>query len=212
MTYNKIPLKTRQQFWEQRARNEGFTYGTEASLSAQLSLPHITAGKHILTIGDAYGRNAVLFAKRGAIVTNIDLCEPWIKEAEKLKNNLQITNICKDVLTTDFPKQSFDVIFSNFVLHFFTDSELKTLFKKISSWLKPSSLFICSWLSDKDASANTAYGGGQHLRHYNKNTLRKTYNQNGFALDKAISLFELETIFNKKQKTNFLFTIASVRK
>jgi 2-polyprenyl-3-methyl-5-hydroxy-6-metoxy-1,4-benzoquinol methylase len=127
----KENIMARRDFWEQRASEEGLTYGTKPSSSAQLALPYILEGYKVLAIGDAYGRNALFLAKHGAEVVNVDLCNEWIKIADRLKGKYPIKNICEDILNIQFRNESFNVIFANFVLHFFTDDELKSLFEKL---------------------------------------------------------------------------------
>ncbi|KKQ76026.1 MAG: hypothetical protein US98_C0053G0004 [Parcubacteria group bacterium GW2011_GWC1_38_6] len=199
---------SRKIFWEQRAKKEGLTYGKKPSLSAQLTLPFILKGYNVLTIGDAYGRNASLFAKHGVEVINVDLCREWIKDADRLKRNLPITNICEDIINSSFKNKSFEIVFANFVLHFFTERELKLLFKKLRKWLRDPALFICSWISEKDQYTHSGYPKSCYLKHYTEKDLKRLYKQNNFELVKLLQISEIETIFDKQRKTHFWFSVA----
>ena len=80
-------------------------------------------GKRILDIGCGFGRESILFAKKGAIVTGMDISDKSIEFArkrifeEKLGNiNFETLNI-DDLAYADF----FDVVFCRGSLHHFPD-------------------------------------------------------------------------------------------
>ncbi len=204
MTISQSPIP--KQYWEQRAQG-GKIYGDEQSFSAQLALQYLKKGQRILEIGGAYGRNSTFFAKNGMRVINSDLSPTWIAIANADKKNLSLTNICGDVLLQDFNKK-FDAAFSNFVLHFFRDNELKTLLQKVSRIIKPNGWFINSWLSSNDMYASTGYHNGLYIHCYTGEELKALHEQNGFQFITCLETIELETVNAADRKTFFWFTAA----
>lgn len=77
------------------------------------------AGKRILEIGGGIGTDHVQFAKHGAITTDIDLSAGHLalaKENFRLRG-LNGTFVHHDAETLPFPEASFDVVYSNGVIH-----------------------------------------------------------------------------------------------
>lgn len=198
-----------QAYWEFRAR-DGKIYGDEPSSGARLALPYLSSGSTLLEIGGAYGRNCFLFARRGIDTTNVDLCANWISIAEQTKGPLPLQNICSDILEFS-PSRAFDVIFSNFVLHFFSDEKLDTIFQQAHSWLKAGGLFINSWLSTNDPYATEGYpvrGYQITPKCFTKPEFEVIHRKHEFQLIACNELRELESINSKDRKTTFWFTVA----
>ena len=84
-------------------------------------------GKKILDLGCGFGREAVLFAKEGAVVTGIDLSDKSIQKAKDLalKMGVSVTFKVANVDLLDF-KDEFDIVFCRASLHHFPNPN-KTL-------------------------------------------------------------------------------------
>jgi glycosyltransferase involved in cell wall biosynthesis/ubiquinone/menaquinone biosynthesis C-methylase UbiE len=77
------------------------------------------AGKHLLEIGGGMGTDLAQFAEHGAIVTDVDLSSGHLALAQEnfRLRGLTGTFIHQDAETLPFPDNSFDVVYSNGVIH-----------------------------------------------------------------------------------------------
>lgn len=77
------------------------------------------AGKRLLEIGGGMGTDLAQFAKHGAIVTDVDLSSGHLSLAQEnfRLRGLTGTFIHQDAETIPFPDNSFDVVYSNGVIH-----------------------------------------------------------------------------------------------
>ncbi|MFA4872469.1 MAG: class I SAM-dependent methyltransferase [Patescibacteria group bacterium] len=203
---NTAPLSTPQLFWEQRAQ-EGKIYGDEPSFGSRQALHYLKKGDEVLEVGGAYGRNSIYFTQHGMRVTNIDLSKTWIRMADKNKDSLPLINKCQDIRTAKF-KKTFDVIFSNFVLHFFNDTEVLFVMKKLYKALKVGGLLINSWLSSNDIYAHTRYKNGLYIHCYTKEELDRLHAEHDFEIINMFETIELERINTNDRKTFLWFTVA----
>lgn len=128
----------------------------------------------ILELGCGVGNDSYYFASQGHEVLGTDFSQVAIEKNNKYfkENNLKfrILDISKP---TNFPDNSFDVIYAHLSLHYFTDEITKKIFRELNRILKPSGLlcFLCK--STEDPS----YGKGKqieidmfeengHIRHF----------------------------------------------
>jgi len=197
---------TNKTYWEQRAQ-AGKIYGEEPSFSVRQAMHYLKPRSEVLEVGGAYGRNSMYFARHGMNVTNVDLSKTWIRMADESEEGLPITNICGDIRKVRFQKH-FDVVFSNFVLHFLRNKELSAIMKKLYNALKPDGLLINSWLSSNDMYASTGYKNGLYLHCFTKEELERLHAQHGFELINIFETIELETINTNDRKTFLWFTVA----
>ena len=98
------------------------------------------AGKHILEVGSGAGGHSALFAKYGAQVTSIDLTLPRVKSTQNKFDLLcPSSDDCRalqsDAENLPFADDSFDLVYSNGVIHHTLDTE-KAL-SEIHRVLKP---------------------------------------------------------------------------
>jgi len=91
--------------------------------------------KRILDVGCGFGRESILLAKNGALVTGIDISHKSIQVAKKLALDEGIDNIDFKVLKVEdlTYENEFDVVFCRGSLHHFYDVEsvVKTLYKAL---------------------------------------------------------------------------------
>jgi ubiquinone/menaquinone biosynthesis C-methylase UbiE len=77
------------------------------------------AGKQLLEIGGGMGTDLAQFAKHGAVITDVDLSSGHLalaQESFRLRG-LKGTFVHHDAETIPFPDNSFDVVYSNGVIH-----------------------------------------------------------------------------------------------
>ena len=75
------------------------------------------------------GRFTGELAKTAAHVTAVEFMPTFIKENEVINGAKypNITFVCADATTLDFPAGSFDFVFTNWLMMYFTDAEVQRL-------------------------------------------------------------------------------------
>lgn len=133
-------------FWESHSHNasiEEMMLDTNASLISQEELPEVMAllpelkGKKVLELGGGIGRFTSQIATQSSHVTTVDFMESFIQKNRDLnKDHNNIEFITADVTKLEMEKGSFDVIFSNWLLMYLSDEEVRQLAMKMLTWLK----------------------------------------------------------------------------
>ena len=97
--------------------------------------------KTILDLGCGYGWHCKYAAENGAKqILGIDLSENMIREAKKKNNDPKIKYEVCGLDNFSYPKNTFDCVVSNLVLHYIND--LDEIYKKVYRTLKPGGTFI----------------------------------------------------------------------
>jgi 2-polyprenyl-3-methyl-5-hydroxy-6-metoxy-1,4-benzoquinol methylase len=116
------------------------------------NLKYIQAGQKVLEIGCGEGILAVLMAKKGAIVTAVDISEKNLEAAKELANKerVKIEFIKADVENLSFQENSFDVVVADNVLEHLPNfekglSEIKRVSKKYAVIALPTCFNFCAW-------------------------------------------------------------------
>ena len=75
------------------------------------------------------GRFTGELAKTASWVTAVEFMPTFIKENEVVNGSKysNITFMCADVTTLEFPPESFDFVFSNWLMMYLTDAEVQSL-------------------------------------------------------------------------------------
>lgn len=103
-----------------------------------LSLLPGLAGKRVLELGAGIGRYTSHLLTKAEHVTAVDFMERFVKKnREENGHHSNAAFIQADVTKLDVPKKSFDIIFSNWLLMYLSDEELKAMTKKMLHWLRP---------------------------------------------------------------------------
>lgn len=100
-------------------------------------LPSLS-GKSVLELGAGIGRFSSSLSEKAASVVAVDFVEASCKinrESNSKFTNLEV--VCEDALKLSFPQNSFDIVFSNWLLMYLSDAEVQTLANKCLTWLKP---------------------------------------------------------------------------
>ncbi|KAJ8022972.1 Phosphoethanolamine N-methyltransferase 3 [Holothuria leucospilota] len=94
-------------------------------------------GKKVLELAGGVGRFTGIIAQQACHVTTVDFMEPFIEESKKNnKNQTNIDYIIDDVNNLEFENESFDLIFSNWLLCYFCEDDLHKLLCRLLMWLK----------------------------------------------------------------------------
>lgn len=98
-------------------------FADQVETECAFSLFQIKPGMHILDIGCGTGNFSIKLAKKGAIVTGIDISENMLSIACKkaAKENLTIHFRTMDSLNLKFPDRAFDGVFSMAAIEFVID-------------------------------------------------------------------------------------------
>ncbi len=110
-------------FWEDYAYKKGRRYDRGNLTRKFLELIDLdnVAGKRVLDIGCGAGQYSVLLAKRGAIVTGIDLSTVGIEHAKRMAEANGVADRCTFSVTefsnSHFPDEHFDIIYMHEVYH-----------------------------------------------------------------------------------------------
>ncbi|CAH0474093.1 unnamed protein product [Peronospora belbahrii] len=95
-------------------------------------------GKDVLELAAGIGRFTSILGKTAKSVTAVEFIEDFHKA--NIATNGQMENIkflCRDVVTLENERHSFDVIFSNWIFMYLGDEEVKAFAKKAIKWLRP---------------------------------------------------------------------------
>ncbi len=120
-------------------------YGPHCPNEDQLQLIGEVAGKHVLEIGCGGGQCSIAFAKRGAIVTGIDISDEQVRFAQKLaeEHGVKATFLQGDVTSLGIiANATQDIVFSAYALQYL--ERLDLCFAEVHRVLKPGGLFVCS--------------------------------------------------------------------
>ena len=117
---------------------------TDAASIDKLERPEILsqipsfAGKDVLELGAGIGRFSGVLARKAKKVVAVDFVATSCVENRKAnvdQKNLEVMQA--DVTTLDFPPNSFDLVFSNWLFMYLTDEECRELAAKLLRWLRP---------------------------------------------------------------------------
>lgn len=98
-------------------------------------------GKSVLDLGCGYGWHCKFAAEQGAVkVLGLDLSEKMIGEARKRNWGSQIQYRISGLEEYDYPKNEWDCVISNLVLHYIEDIE--EICRKVHRTLKPGGVFL----------------------------------------------------------------------
>jgi phosphoethanolamine N-methyltransferase len=123
---------------------ENMMLDSNAAIMDVLERPEILAelpslnDKAVLELGSGIGRFSSSLAANASSVIAVDFVEASCKinmESNSHYENLEV--ICEDALKLTFPANSFDIVFSNWLLMYLTDAEVQALASRCLNWLKP---------------------------------------------------------------------------
>ncbi|XP_011608844.2 phosphoethanolamine N-methyltransferase 3-like isoform X1 [Takifugu rubripes] len=155
---NRVPLDDpRQQvkrartkmteFWKEHSKEatvEEMMLDSQANELTQYELPEILSilpclrESNVLELGAGIGRYTSHLLTKAKHVTAVDFMESFVEKNRRNNgHHSNVTFIRSDVTKLEIPKNSIDFIFSNWLLMYLSDEELKTFIKKSLHWLRP---------------------------------------------------------------------------
>ena len=95
-------------------------------------------GNNALELGAGIGRYSAQLAKKCRCLHVVEFVPELLERNQR--RNASFSNIkyvCEDVVNLDYPPETFDLVFSSWLLMYLSDQEIATLVEKTARWLKP---------------------------------------------------------------------------
>nr|XP_029511209.1 phosphoethanolamine N-methyltransferase 3-like [Oncorhynchus nerka] len=134
------------EFWKEHSRQatvEEMMLDSHAQELTQQELPEILSllpslsGQRVLELGAGIGRYTSHLLTQASHVTAVDFMESFVeKNRQDNSHHGNASFLQADVTKLDFPKNSFDIIFSNWLLMYLSDEELRSLTERMLGWLR----------------------------------------------------------------------------
>lgn len=155
-------LQLMNNFWDERYSTKDYIYGTEPNQFFSEQIGKLKPGKIIL-IGEGEGRNAVFAAKLGWDVDAVDSSSVARDKALKLakRHHAKINYIVADVLSYNFPVNTYDAIGVIFLHINETQEESTILYQNLYNSLKKGGRIILELFSKNQIGKKS--GGPQDL-------------------------------------------------
>ena len=146
--------------WDTVYAEQHYVFGTAPNefLASQQNL--LKPGQRALAVADGEGRNGVWLAEQGLDVLSVEYSQPAVEKARKLaqERGVSLAFEVADVLTWDWPVQTFDVVAAIFIQ--FAEPEARTrLFTQLQAALKPGGLLILQGYTPKQLTYKTGGPG-----------------------------------------------------
>ncbi|CAN6336914.1 unnamed protein product [Urochloa humidicola] len=144
----EVERKVQKSYWEEHSKGltvESMMLDSRAADLDKEERPEILSllpsykGKSVLELGAGIGRFTGDLAKEAGHVLALDFIESVIKKNESINgHHKNITFMCADVTSPNLKIEdnSFDLIFSNWLLMYLSDEEVEKLVGKMVKWLK----------------------------------------------------------------------------
>ncbi len=151
---NKVDAHIRSEFYDMR----GFLNGDSSLKSIELELLGNIKGKKVLHLQCHFGQDTISLARKGAIITGVDLSDKAIQKAQGFAEECKVeaTFICCDIF--DLPNhldEQFDIVFTSYgTIGWLPD--LDKWASIVSRYLKPEGQFVfvefhpVVWMFDND--------------------------------------------------------------
>ena len=109
-----------------------------SQIMAQLPL---VGGERVLELGAGICRYSGRLAKIAAHVTAVDFNESFVQgNRRRNSSHSNITFLEQDVMKLSFPRHSFDLVFSNWLLMYLSEAQVEEIIERFACWLKPGGL------------------------------------------------------------------------
>lgn len=120
-------------------------YGTvHAKTEKDFNLIGDVKGKKVLDMGCGGGNNSIALAKRGAIVTGVDISQEQLAHAQRNaeREGVKVRFIASSMEEYEVTEGEYDVVISMAALGYI--EHVEPVFEKISRSLKDGGIFVCS--------------------------------------------------------------------
>ncbi len=127
--------------WTLDIRDQSWVEETGDQVDFLIQALHLSGGERILDLACGFGRHALELARRGFLVTGVDITPDYIAFAREQaqRENLSAEFICRDIREISF-EQEFDVVLSmadGAIGYLESEEENRKIFEVISKALKP---------------------------------------------------------------------------
>lgn len=127
--------------WTLDIRDQSWVEETGDQVDFLIQTLHLSGGERILDLACGFGRHALELARRGFLVTGVDITPDYIAFAREQaqRENLSAEFICRDIRKISFDRE-FDVVLSmadGAVGYLESEEENQKIFEVISKALKP---------------------------------------------------------------------------
>ncbi len=97
------------EFWDERYRGEGFSFGTEPNAFLVSQAHRLKPGLRALVPGDGEGRNGVWLARQGLVVDTVDVSPIGVAKAQAFAKSrgVAINAEIGDLLDWDWPRERY---------------------------------------------------------------------------------------------------------
>lgn len=148
------------EFWNERYRGEGFSFGTEPNVFLASQVHHLKPGMRALVPGDGEGRNGVWLAQQGLIVDSVDISPIAIGKAKALAEarGVRINANAADLLDWDWPQEEYDLVAALYI-HFF-DADRPAMHRAMLKALKPGGIIIFESFRTEQIEFQKVHGSG----------------------------------------------------
>jgi len=227
LNQNIIPCKTdRIKSWDHIYARDLLRWGINPSVTAKLAMIDIPKeSKCLLDVGCGYGRDAINFTEKlnNLIVYGIDSSIKAVTlYNEQLDSRPRVKIRCSDIfkgLPNEFPKK-FDVIFSNYFFHLFNNNECVKILNLLCSVMSKKSLFLSSFVSNKDRH----FGKGKKLDYslyevqkgvpwlfFNEKMILTLFAQSNLEIIRMNHFTELESRRSEPDRVDAFYVIAKIK-
>jgi len=141
-----------QTFWNQQAQEasvEEMMLDTNAKELGKEEIPETLsmlpdiAGMDVLELGAGIGRFIGRLAEHCKTLTAVDFVKKFVDKNRELNGHLGNCHfVHADAARLQQPANSYDLVFSNWLLMYLDDVEVKNLLAKIHRWLRPKGYFF----------------------------------------------------------------------
>jgi SAM-dependent methyltransferase len=141
---------------------------------AEESAEYLKKPSSILELGCGVCNDAIYFASKGHTVLATDFSENVIQKNKRELSHIQnVSFSVLNITNVDSIHEQFDLVYAHLSLHYFTDSETRSIFKKMHARLNSNGLlaFICKSVHDPLYGKGTQlesdmYELNKHMRHF----------------------------------------------
>ncbi len=135
-------MTSQAEFWDERYRGEGFSFGTEPNAFLASQAHYLKPGLRVLVPGDGEGRNGVWLAQQRLIVDTAVASPIGVAKARALakERGVEIDAQIADLLDWEWPRERYDAAAALFI-HFF-DADRPRMHRAMLDALKPGGILI----------------------------------------------------------------------
>lgn len=115
----------------------------EADRTEMLSLIPSIEGNAVLELGAGIGRYTAALATAGKSVLAVDFIESAIEQNRAVNGHIESCSfLAHDATKLELEDESFDLVFSNWLLMYLNDEEVEALLSKALLWLKGNGVLV----------------------------------------------------------------------